>query len=73
MCFYFVFMRKKRWSGEFYNVCIVFIFFILYIYERLNYLKWKGVVVNLIILFSMILNFLVVLYDNEINIINVLL
>lgn len=62
-------MRKKRWSGEFY----VFIFFILYIYERLNYLKWKGVVVNLIILFKMILNFLVVLYDKEINIINVLL
>lgn len=29
-------------------------------------------VVNLIILFSRILNFLVVLYDNEINIINVL-
>lgn len=55
------------------KVCIVFIFFILYIYERLNYLKWKGVVVNLIILFKMILNFLVVLYDNEINIINVLL
>lgn len=66
-------MRKKRWSGEFYNVRIVFIFFILYIYERLNYLKWKGVVVNLIILFKMILNFLVVLYDKEINIINVLL
>lgn len=55
------------------KVCIVFIFFILYIYERLNYLKWKGVVVNLIILFKMILNFLVVLYDKEINIINVLL
>lgn len=66
-------MRKKCLSGEFYNVCIVFIFFILYIYERLNYLKWKGVVVNLIILFKMILNFLVVLYDKEINIINVLL
>lgn len=66
-------MGKKRWSGEFYNVRIVFIFFILYIYERLNYLKWKGVVVNLIILFKMILNFLVVLYDKEINIINVLL
>lgn len=66
-------MRKKRWSGEFYNVRIVFIFFILYIYERLNYLKWKGVVVNFIILFKMILNFLVVLYDKEINIINVLL